>query len=141
MTDTPEPKKVVFNKVEKKLHRAGPEIMTKGQDVHRRQRRELIEIVCEAWYNISPARAKAFMRYLDEITKVEHREGMSSGGNFHCTVRLPADLFTTLKKAFYMYYPDEPMFGQEDDDLRLLYEVAPKLFPRQAREGRGKGRR
>lgn len=103
----------------------GPTIYVKNKGV----RGKLIEDVLHAWKEFAP---KPYFRnminYLTEVTKVEHNNGAWRSGQGMCSLRLPADLFHSLRIAFEKFLPDEPAFGRDDSDIQLLYEIAPKLM-------------
>ncbi len=100
-----------------------------GSSADRRRRRELIVQTVRAWYNISPKYAKWIANYLEQITKVEHKNGEWKSGKGYCSLRLPRELFISLRTVFKTHAPDLEVFGTNDDDIRILYEEFPKLVP------------
>lgn len=107
-----------------------------------RVRKDLIAQVLEAYARIAPKQLKEDINFLHEITKVEHSSGKWRTGKGELKVRLPQELFTLLRQAFNRFLPDEPMFGFDDSDIRLLYEVCPQLkADYKTRRSRGRGNR
>ena len=70
------------------------------------------------------------MNYVHEITKVQHNSGEWRNGKGFLKCRLPDKLFGSLQKSFKKFLPDEPGWGRGefgDEDLRILYTLAPRL--------------
>lgn len=86
--------------------------------------------VLAAWWEYDKKAAKDFMNYIHEITKVQHNSGEWKSGKGRLVCQLPDLLFHSLKRSFAKFLPDEPGWGVGDcgdDDLRILYNLAPKL--------------
>lgn len=109
-----------------------PHILAHGKRVDRSQRARVLEAVLRAWWKWDPVGAKAAMHFLTEITKVEHNSGAWRSGEGYVKLRIPTDLLLYCRAAFNRVLPDQPGFCQHgdmgDDDIRLLYEIAPKLM-------------
>lgn len=117
-------------------------ILANGANVSRSQRRRVISDVVLAWYRVDPNYAKQMADFMRELCKVERADGEWRGKKGFTKLRLPSDLFHTLRAAFNRFLPDEPTFGATDDDITLLKEEFPALVPTGARTARGtKGRR
>lgn len=114
-------------------------IMAKGLNAELNKRRDLIEKTLIAWKkSVHPGYLRAMLTYLQEVTKVEMKEGLSKGGKMTCKIRLPSDLFFSLQRVFNKFHPDGDPFAASDIDLKILLEVAPKLMPAGLRKHRGK---
>jgi hypothetical protein len=94
-----------------------------------RRRRDLIRQTVQAWYNLNPRYAKWMATFLKEITKVEHTGGKWRNGKGHCSLRLPRELFISLRKVFQIHAPDMEPFATDDLDIKILCEEFPNLMP------------
>ena len=105
-------------------------IGTAGIKQNTRQRAQLIADVLDAWWEYDKAAAKDFMEFIHEITKVQHNGGEWKSGKAKLKLQLPANLFHSLNRSFSQFLPDEPGFAigdMGDEDIRILYSIAPKL--------------
>ncbi|MCI0354825.1 MAG: hypothetical protein L0099_07290 [Acidobacteria bacterium] len=97
-------------------------------------RRQLIREVVKEWYDLNPRHARRMAHFINEITKVEvHEDGRWKGGQGQVVVRLPADLWHTMRFVFAVKLPDEPLFGYDEGDIRIVAEEFPKLVPTKKR--------
>lgn len=94
-----------------------------------KRRRNLIKQTVKAWYNISPRHARAMATFLREITKVEHTGGKWRSGKGYCSLRLPRELYLSLRKVFSVHAADMEPFGTNDTDIKILCEEFPNLMP------------
>lgn len=116
------------------------EIMPRGLNASRGQRRALIEDTIKALEQLQPGSLREFADYLEKITKVQVSRWRSGQG--HLKAQLPLVLFLSLRAVFSRFLPGEPTFGEREEDLELLAAVAPKLMPpiggSRARRGRSR---
>jgi len=99
-----------------------------GSSADRRERRRLIEETLSAYKRLHPAYLKSVVNYLEKITKVQTRKWKEHGGELK--LQLPQDLFLTLRNIFRRCLPEgEPLFGDLEDDIALLEEIAPRIMP------------
>lgn len=120
-----------------KAREGRPNILTPGASAaDLKRRRDLIRKTVEAWYSIDPRYAKWMCHFLTEITKVEHNGGKWRNGKGHVSLRLPRELFASLRSVFREHAPDMEAFGTDDTDIRILYEEFPKLMPGKRYRGR-----
>ena len=94
-----------------------------------RRREYLIDATVRAWYNIDPKYATWMMAQLKELTDAEMKKGEYANGNGYVSLRLPRELFASLRKVFQTHASDMPAFATTDDDIKILCKVAPKLMP------------
>ena len=94
-----------------------------------RRRRDLIRQTVMAWYNLDPKHARYMANFLREITKVEHSGGKWRNGQGHCSLRLPRELFISLRRVFQVHAPDMEPFATDDLDISILCEEFPNLMP------------
>lgn len=115
----------------KEKARVGGKIITNiaKSKADQRRREDLIEKTVQAWYNIRPQYAMAMCKYLADVTAVEHKNGEYKNGKGYVSLRLPRDLFITLRNVFKVHAPDMEAFGTSDDDIKILYKKFPKLMP------------
>jgi len=93
-------------------------------------RAHLIAEALEAWWAYDKAACKDFMEYIHEITKVQHNSGEWRNKKGYLKIQLPSVLMLSLMRAFRKHLPDEPGFLEGemgDEDIRILYTLAPKL--------------
>jgi len=97
----------------------------------------------EAYARVSPASFREAVDYIKNITQVEVNGGVWKSGKGVCRLRLPSELFHSLRKVFNIFAPDEPPFGEDSSDIDLLIQVCPEMTREGAnpRHGRGKGRK
>lgn len=94
-----------------------------------RQRRDLIKKTVQAWYNVNPAYAMKMCNDLREMAKVENPNGEYKNKQGYVSMRLPLDLFGSLRKVFQVFAPDQEGFATTDEDIKILYKEFPKLMP------------
>lgn len=124
----------------KEQARVGHIIMSGGLNASLNVRRELIKKTVQAWYNKDPKHAKNMASFLAEYNKVD--VGVrKEHANAYTQIRLPSDLFYTLRHVFNVFAPDQETFGTFDDDIRMLMEEFPGLSAQDPRKNRGKLRR
>jgi len=119
----------------------GPIVMVNGKNADRSVRKQLIENTIQAYFNVAPQMAMEAMQFVKDITQAEHKDGHWNSGEGYVKIRLPQDLFFSLRHVFEAHIPDDPSFGDDDDDLHLLFQVCPN-FTREginARQRRGRG--
>lgn len=117
-----------------------PKVHTRaGSQADHKRRRELIRKTVMAWYSISPRHAKAMANYLREVTKVEHSGGAWRSGKGYVSLRLPRELYLSLRKVFSVHAPDMEPFATDDSDIQILYEEFPRLMPAGNRRRTRKG--
>lgn len=99
-------------------------------------RRRLIRDVVQAWYNVDPKMARHMGKMLKEAQQNEYKNGeWHTTGDGFCRVRLPSDLWHSLRKAFKAFLPLEPAFAQDSSDIEMLWREYPDLVPTGARKG------
>jgi hypothetical protein len=106
-------------------------IMTQGLNMDLAARARLMSEVLDAWYEFDRQGAKDFCHYIHEITKVQHKKWRKSKAA-ELKLTLPTALMGSMQKAFNKFLPDQPGFmrpndPQGDEDLKMLYRLAPKL--------------
>lgn len=133
MIDQPE-----YSKESKRLGRGI--ILADGMKAEENQRRYLIRKTVEAWKNIDPRAAKAWVKMLKDLQDVD-KGVRKEHGNSYTKLRLPRELWNSLRRVFEIYAADQEAFGTDDNDIRLLREEFPGLMPENARQNRGRRRR
>jgi len=120
-----------YVKERKRLGTHGKLVITNPGASHAdlRRRTELIRATAQAWYNLNPRYAINMMNYLKNVTESEHSGGDYKNGEGYVSLRLPIDLYGSLRKVFAKHAPDMEAFGTDDVDIKILCKEFPKLMP------------